>query len=186
MVGMRGLWIPIVLSAVIVFFTSFIIHMVLPWHKGDYPPVPDEDKLMDALRPFNLAPGDYMVPRPKGPADMKTPEFKAKMERGPKVVMTVMPNGSGGMGASLAQWFVYLLVVSAFSALIGGRSMHAGTDWHHVFHMIAVVAFLGYVPALWQMTIWYRRGLMLTLRSSIDGLIYAAITGGVFVWLWPR
>ena len=36
---MSGLWLPVVLSAVIVFVVSSIIHTPLPWHKSDYPPL---------------------------------------------------------------------------------------------------------------------------------------------------
>ena len=39
--------------------------------------MPDEDKLMDAVRPLGIPPGDYMVPRPL-PAEMRSPEFAAK------------------------------------------------------------------------------------------------------------
>ncbi len=186
MVGIRGLWIPIVLSAVIVFVVSSIIHMVLPWHKGDYPKVPDQDKILDALRPFNLPPGDYMLPRPDSMADMKTPEFQAKLDRGPKVVMTVMPNGSGGMGASLGLWFLYILAVSFFSAYVTGRALGGGADYLMVFRFVGATAFLSYSMALWQMSIWYRRGWGLTIKSNIDGLIYACLTAGTFGWLWPR
>ena len=49
-----------------------------------------------------------------------------------------------------------------------------------------VTAFVGYALALWQMSIWYRRSWGTTLRSTIDGLIYALLTAGVFGWLWPR
>ena len=42
-----------------------------------------------------------------------------------------------------------------------------------------------YAAALWQMTIWYRRALGTTIRSTIDGLIYAAITAATFAYLWP-
>ena len=64
MVGLSALWLPILLSAVVVFIVSSIIHMATPWHKGDYLKIPDEDKAMDALRPLAIPPGDYMVPRP--------------------------------------------------------------------------------------------------------------------------
>jgi len=33
---------PILLSAVFVFVASSVVHMVLPWHKGDYLQVPEE------------------------------------------------------------------------------------------------------------------------------------------------
>jgi hypothetical protein len=38
---------------------SSVIHMLSPWHKNDYPPAPNEDKLRDAVRPLNIPPGDY-------------------------------------------------------------------------------------------------------------------------------
>jgi hypothetical protein len=40
--------------------------------------------------------------------------------------------------------------------------------------------------ALYQMTIWYRRALGTTFRSTVDGLVYALLTAGTFGWLWPR
>ncbi len=186
MVGLRGLWLPIVLSAVIVFVVSSIIHMVLPWHKGDYPNVPDQDKVLDALRPFNLPPGDYMLPRPANMAEMKTDAFKEKMKRGPVLMMTVLPNGRDFMGQNLGLWFLYALVVGVFSAYVAGRALPSGASYLHVFRFAGVAAFLGYSLALWQMSIWYRRGWGLTIKATVDGLIYAFLTAGTFGWLWPR
>ena len=93
MVGLQALWLPIVLSSVIVFVVSSIIHMLLPWHKSDYPRLPDEDKVMDALRPLAIPPGDYMAPRASNMRQMRLPEFAAKMQKGPVLMLTVMPNG---------------------------------------------------------------------------------------------
>lgn len=92
MTGLTMLWLPILLSAVLVFLVSFLVHMLLPWHKGDYRAVPNEDQVRDALRRTAIPPGDYMVPRPWSTADMRSPEFTAKLDQGPNVVMTVMPN----------------------------------------------------------------------------------------------
>ncbi|OYV73341.1 MAG: hypothetical protein B7Z72_02750 [Gemmatimonadetes bacterium 21-71-4] len=170
----------------IVFVVSSIIHMALPWHKRDYPALPDQDKLLDALRPFNLQPGDYMLPRPSNMAEMKTEAFKAKLDRGPKLVMTVIPNGSGGMGSNLALWFAYALVVSVFSAYITGRALPAGATYLQVFRFAGATAFLAYAAALWQMSIWYKRAWSLTVKATVDGLIYACLTAGCFGWLWPR
>ena len=61
MVGILALWLPILLSAVIVFVVSSIIHMASPWHKNDYPRMPNEDQVRSALRPLAIPPGDYMV-----------------------------------------------------------------------------------------------------------------------------
>jgi len=42
------------------------------------------------------------------------------------------------------------------------------------------------VLALWQLTIWYQRSTSITVKSTIDGLIYALVAGATFGWLWPR
>ena len=50
MIPLITLWLPILLSAVIVFFASFIMHMVLTYHRSDYCKLPDEERITDALR----------------------------------------------------------------------------------------------------------------------------------------
>src|SRR5205807_1043149 len=57
MTGLVALWLPIVVSSVLVFVVSSAIHMASPWHKSDYPKVPNEDRVRDALRPLALPPG---------------------------------------------------------------------------------------------------------------------------------
>jgi hypothetical protein len=37
MTALHVSWLPILLSSVIVFLVSSLIHMVLPWHKSDCP-----------------------------------------------------------------------------------------------------------------------------------------------------
>jgi len=54
-----------------------------------------------------------------------------------------------------------------------------------VFRVTSTVAFAAYVLALWHNWIWYSSGPGATLRSTIDGLVYALLTGGAFGWLWP-
>lgn len=187
MTVLHSLWLPILLSSVIVFIASSIIHMALPWwHKGDYRKLPQEDKAMDALRPIAIPPGDYMVPQPCSHAEMRSPEFKEKMKKGPVFVMTVMPNGLFRMGSSLALWFLYLIVISYFSAYVACHALPRGAPYPAVFRIVGATSFLGYSAALWQMTIWYRRSWVTTLKTTIDGLVYAGLTAGMFGWLWMR
>lgn len=185
MTEMTALWLPILLSAVVVFLASSVIHMMLPWHKNDYLPVPNQDKVMDALRPFAILPGDYMLPRAASMKDMGTPEFTDKLKKGPVMILTVMPNGPFSMGPSLALWFVYSAVIGYFSAYVAGRALDASAEYLDVFRFVGTTAFIGYSVALWQMSIWYKRSWSTTLKSTMDGLIYALLTAGVFGWLWP-
>jgi hypothetical protein len=186
MTGLHLLWLPILLSAVIVFVVSSAIHMLSPWHKNDYPKLANEDKVMDALRPLAIPPGDYMVPRPSGRAEMRSAQFADKLKKGPVLIFTVLPNGPGPMGKSLLLWFLYSAVVSVFAAYVAGRALPVGAEYVRVFRFAGVTAFVGYAVALWQMSIWYRRAWSTTVKATVDGLIYALLTAGVFGWLWPH
>jgi hypothetical protein len=186
MTALSALWLPILVSAVAVFVASSIIHMTPLWHKTDYPRYPNEDRVLDALRPLSLPPGDYFMPRPSSPAEMRSVEFQEKVKRGPAVLMTVMPPWSGSMTTNLAQWFVYCLVVSVFAAYISAAALPAGTaTFAAICRFAGTTAFIGYTLALWQMSVWYRRAWSMTLKSTFDGAIYAAVTCAVFGWLWP-
>ena len=186
MTGLSALWLPILLSAAIVFLVSSILHMASPWHKRDYPKMPNEDKVMDALRPLAIPPGDYMIPRPSSRQEMRSPAFAEKMKKGPVMVLTVMPNGPMSMGTNLALWFAYCAVVGLFAAYVAGRALPPGTSYLRVFRFAGATAFIGYSVALWQMSIWYRRAWSTTIKATIDGLIYGLLTAGTFGWLWPR
>ncbi|MGH9345755.1 MAG: hypothetical protein ACRD26_00680 [Vicinamibacterales bacterium] len=186
MVALTSLWAPILVAAVLVFVVSSIIHMVLPYHRTDFGRLPAEDDVMDALRRFKIPPGDYFIPCPGSPDIMRSTAFQEKMTRGPVAVMTMMESGPPKMGPSLAWWFVYSIVVGIFAGYVASRALPAGAEYLDVFRFAGTVAFVGYALALWQNTIWYKRSVSATLKSTLDGLIYALLTAGVFGWLWPR
>jgi hypothetical protein len=186
MTGLTTLWLPILLSAVLVFFMSSLVHMVLPWHKGDYPKLPDEDRFRDAVRPLNIPPGDYVVPRAASMKDMSSDGYREKLTKGPVVWMTVRPNGNHGMTTQLAGWFVYTLLVGVIAGYVTGRSVAPGTDYLHVFRFAGATAFACYAMALPQLSIWFHRSWRITILTMFDGLIYALLTAGAFGWLWPK
>ena len=117
---------------------------------------------------------------------MRSPAFAEKLKKGPVMVLTVMPSGPMSMGRNLGLWFVYLVVVGFLAAYVAGRALPPGTSYLHVFRFAGTTAFIAYSMGLWQMAIWYRRSWSTTIKSTIDGFIYALLTAGVFGWLWPR
>ncbi len=180
------LWLPILLSSVIVFVASSIIHMATPWHKNDYRKVPNEGKFADAIRPLAIPPGDYMIPRAYSGREMRSPEFAEKLKSGPVMVFTILPTGPSPMLRNLVLWFLYTAVVGLFAAYVSGRALPPGAEYLHVFRFAGVSAFMGYSIALWQLSIWYRRSWTTTIKATVDGLVYALLTAGTFGWLWPQ
>ena len=186
MVPLASLWLPIVISAVIVFLASWIVHMLLPHHRRDFAKLPQEDAVLDALRSLNIPSGQYLAPYANSPAQMKQPEYLEKRKRGPALFLTLVTGSDTGMGKSLLQWFIYLLVISLIVAYLARHGIPAGTPYPRVFKFVAVAALLAYAVGHAHQSIWYRQGWRTTLNYFIDGLIYSLLTAGVFGWLWPH
>jgi hypothetical protein len=185
MVSTMSLWLPILVAAVAVFLVSSVIHMLLKYHANDFKKVPGQDAVQEALRKFNIPPGEYMLPRCDHMKEMKEPAFIDKLNKGPVMLMTVLPNGQFNMGKSLGLWFVYCLVVGVFAAYVTGAALPAGTEYLAVFRFAGTVAFIGYALALWQDSIWHARPLGTVVKQTFDGLVYGLVTGGVFGAMWP-
>lgn len=184
-VPLAALWLPIVMSAVIVFIASSILHMVLPYHRSDYKQLPEEDKLAAAIRPSNLPHGLYVFPFCTH-KDMKSPAVIEKFKRGPVGFLTIVPNGPPALPKFLAQWFVYTLLLGFFVAYLTGHTLAAGTPYLAVFRVAGTAAFLAYglghlSDGIWKGQLWSN-----VTKEVIDGLVYALLTAGCFGWLWPR
>jgi hypothetical protein len=185
MVPLTALWLPILLSAVLVFVTSSLIHMVFKWHKADYKPMPGEDAVMEVMRKQGLEPGTYVLPYCADTAAMSSPEMRKKYESGPVGFFNVMPSGPPAMGARLAQWFLWSVVVSVFVAYLTGRFADPGADYLRVFRLSGTTAFLAYALAEPVASIWRAQPWGATTRHMVDGLLYSLVTAGTFGWLWP-
>jgi len=187
MVSLMALWLPILVASVLVFFASSIIHMFLNYHKNDFQGLPDEDGVRDAIRPFNLPPGDYYFPHHHGDmALMKSEAYQAKAAEGPSGFMTVLPKGNPfNMGSQLVQWFIYCVIVSIFAAYISSRAvdLDSAHSYLQVFRFAGCTAFAAYALAGWQRSIWFRQPWSTTMKNTFDGLVYALLTAGAFGWL---
>src|ERR1051325_8522829 len=186
MIPLITLWLPILLSAVIVFFASFVMHMVLAYHKSDYRKLPDEEHVTDALRNAGVTPGPaYFFPHFSF-KEMKSAPVVEKMKRGPVGLLTVLPSGPPAMGKNMIQWFAYCLVISIFAAYLSGRLVPPGTAFLQVFRVVGTVVFLGYGAAHVQESIWSGRSWVVTFKHLFDSVVYALVTAAVFAWLWPK
>lgn len=185
MVSLAALWLPILLSAVIVFFASFIMHMLLRYHQSDYRRLPDEDKVLTVLRATPLPRGLYVFPYCTH-KDMKSPAMIEKQKQGPVGFLTVMPSGPPVMPKFLIQWFVFCLLVAFFAAYLAAHTVAFGANYRVVFRVVGTAAFLAYGLGNLPNGIWRGHTWSATIKEVIDGLIYGLLTAGTFGWLWPR
>jgi hypothetical protein len=182
MVAIGTLLVPVLLSAVLVFIMSSLVWMVLPHHKSDYGRLPDEDGVMDALG--DVAPGMYHMPHAATAEEMKSPEMKAKLEKGPVGFLTVVP-GMPNMGKNLGLWFVYCLWVSWLVAYVTSRTLEPGAEYLLVMQIACTVAWASYGMATVSDSVWFGRPWKISMKNLFDALLYGTLTGGAFGWLWP-
>jgi hypothetical protein len=185
MVEVVDLLLPIVLSSVLVFVVSSVIHMVLTFHKSDFKKLPAEDAVLQDLRARGIPPGLYVFPCARSMQEMKSPEVLEKRRRGPVGFLTILPSGEASMGASLVQWFLLTLVVGLFAAYVGGLALGPGASVREVLRITSTVAFAGYALGTATDSIWKGVPWAVTLKLAVDGLVYALVTGATFAWLWP-
>lgn len=181
---LADLWLPIVLTAVAVFFASFILWSVLPLHKGDYVPPPDEASIQAAITQHGFRPGQYFIPW-CADGNMKDPAFIERFSRGPWAMLVVM-GSAPSMGRCLSQWIVVQLVLAtviayAAHAAIGGPT----ADSTRVFQVAGVISLLAYAGNTATNSIWRGVPWRVSALAVFDGVAYSLIAGAVFAWRWP-
>ena len=180
-----SLWLPVIVSAVVVFVASSILHMVLKYHKADYKLLPGEDAVRDALARAKPAPGVYTTPHCADMKQMNQSPIKEKFEKGPVAMLTVMPNGLPMMPKLLGLWFAYSVLVSFVAAYVARHTLHPGADGMLVMRITGTVAFAAYACSHVSDSIWKGQPWANTVRALVDGAIYALLTGLTFMLLWP-
>lgn len=55
-----------------------------------------------------------------------------------------------------------------------------------VLRVVGTTAFLAYGGGSIIQAIWMGKPWVSTAKEILDGLIYGALTGATFGWLWPR
>jgi hypothetical protein len=180
-----SLWLPVVVSAVVVFVLSSILHMLLRYHRADYKRLSDEDSVAAALRGASSGPGVYMLPYCSEPSQMKDPAFRKKFEDGPVGMITVLRSGPPNLAQNLIQWFLLCFLVSFTAAYVARHCLSPGAVCLEIVRITGTVAFVGYGYGYFQNSIWGGSPWVNSLRGLLDAVLYALATGFVFCWLWP-
>jgi len=182
-VSLASLWLPILVSSIIVFVSGFLLHMVVPHHRTDFSRLPDEDGMRDAAR--NLPRGEYVFPYASTPSEMKDPTYIEKANSGPVGLLFIGPRGVGPSGKTLGLHFIFVMVISLMAGYVASASLPVGTDYLKVFQIIGAAAWLGHAGAISLNSIWFFTSWSSSLKNILDGLVYALLTAGTFGWLWP-
>jgi hypothetical protein len=186
MISLAQLWIPIVLSAVLVFAASSLIHMVFKWHNSDFRKLANEDEVRAAIRASNPEPGQYIIPHCGDPKEMQKPEAQQKFKEGPVGFLTLGRPGAPSMGRPLALWFLLTLVVSLVAGYLASRTVPYGASFLAVCRVVGIVTFIAYASGAVQQAIWMCKPWPSVAKDALDAFIYGLVSAAVFGWLWPR
>jgi hypothetical protein len=179
-VTILSLWLPILLSAIIVWILSALIWTVLPHRKNEYSGVPNEEAVRSALK--GAGPGQYWMPWGQ---DMKDEALKQKYQEGPTGIVQLWQPGLPNMPRSMVLSFLFYVVVGIVVAYITSRTLATGTEYLQVHRVAGCTAWLAYAFAVIPDSIWFGRPWNSTAKTVIEALVYGLFTGGVFGWLWP-
>lgn len=176
---LANLWLPIVVSAVLVWIASFFLHMVFPHHKSEFKGLPEEDKFNEAIA--SAPPGLYMF-QWCTPAEMKDPAKMERVKKGPNGILAIWP-GPVNMGQNLMLTLLFYVVVGVFVAYVGTHSLVGSTEYLHRFRICGAVAFCAHGLGWMSFFIWFRYGKF--WPNFFDSVVYALLTAGTFAGLWP-
>ena len=175
------LWLPILISSVLIWIVSALIWTVLPWHKSDFSNVEDEEGARAALK--GLSPGFYNVPHCVDQNALKDPAMQQKFKDGPLAFITILPNGMPPMGRNMVLSFLHGIFICVLCAYFVSRTVEPNASYLAVFRIAGTVTWIAYGVAYIQDSIWFGRPWSVTTKSMMDALIYGLLTGGVFGWL---
>jgi hypothetical protein len=176
------LWLPIILSAVALFFASFLSWMILGLHKADWNKAPDEDRLTKALVDCGLERGtSYMLPMCDTKERMKDPAFQKRLADGPNGIITIFQKND--MGRNLALTFIYFVITSVCLAYLGTIAFKPGAPTVDVFRFFAAAGLLTHLAAMVPQSVWFKNRIV---GHAIESIAYACILGGIFAGLWPK
>lgn len=184
--ALLALWLPILLSAVVVFVLSSLVHMVFKWHNPEYRGLANEDMVRDAIRAGTPTPGQYVIPYCKEMKDMGSESMMRKYQEGPVGFLNLAPSGPCNMGKSLGQWFVLTLVVATICAFVVSQLFGLDpTRARAAAKLVGALTFLSFGIGSICESIWMARPWTATAKLLLDAALYAIGSALVFYWFWP-
>jgi mannitol-specific phosphotransferase system IIBC component len=175
-----ALWLPILVSAVVLFIASSIAWTVLTHHFHDHNKLPNEEEFMAQVRSMELPNATYIFPLYLSHKDAQNPDNVKRYNDGPRGVIMLwdVPN----IGRNLGLTFLYFFIIATVTAYIGWASMGPGVGFLKAFQVIGAIGVLVFASSGQLNAIWFPRR---TLNDFLDGVVFGVLMGLVFGLLWP-
>ena len=184
MVEISQLWLPVVVSSVVVFLVSALAWMVIGHHNKDIKTLENEKSLTDHLTQLNIPPGTYMWPGCGKGEDMNSEAFKGRYDAGPWGSMNIVA-AKPNFARNLILTFLFYVIVSLFVAYVTSQARAAGAGFMTVFQVAGAVAVLAYCAGSIPGAIFFSKPSRFILTEFVDGVVYGFLTGVAFGVLWP-
>lgn len=178
------LWLPILITTVVLFFASFLAWAILPHHNPDYNKLPDEKAFTTALSEHSITPGRMYIFPYMQHKDMKDQANIDRYNRGPWGVLNLWP-AKPAMGANMAATIITFLIITTLLAHLATIALLPGAPFGRVFHFFAIAALLAHWTGAVVKEIWFAIPLRAKAMDLIDAIAYALLTALIFALLWP-
>ena len=177
-----SLWLPVLVSAVVMHVLGFLAWVVLPYNKKLWKGLPDEEA---ARRVLSLPPGQYRIPAPREGGSMKDPELIERYARGPVGTILIEKPGGMAMGRRIGLTFAWNLFIAIMTAYVLRNALVPATPFVKVFQIAGVTCFGFCGFATFQEAIWFSKSWARVGFDVLDALAYGLATGAIFAALWP-
>lgn len=179
-----ALWVPILVSAVAIFFASFVSWVVIGHHNPDWAALPNQAEKIKELGALNLPTGRYVFPCVRTKEEMEDEATKAAVENGPWGTINLW-GGAPNMGRNLGLTFLFYFVTAVFIAYLGTLALDPGAGFSKVFQVTGTASVLAHCFAFMPNNIWFAAPRRAILMDVLDGIVYSLITGAIFGVMWP-
>ena len=182
---LASLWLAILAAGAAVFFCGFLFHAVLPFHKGDWAKLPDEQAFMDAMRALRVPAGNYVFPQMRKGEAAKEADYVDAMKHGPLGTITVWP-GFPNMGKNLAITFAWNLLTTVFVAYLASITLPKGAEFMRVLQVAGTAGVLAHSFSQFPPQLWYQANVSTRIVCIVEGVVCGVVTGVIFAAMWPQ
>ncbi|MCB9847601.1 MAG: hypothetical protein H6814_04230 [Phycisphaeraceae bacterium] len=185
--SLAELWLPIIISSVVVFVLFMAFWTVAPHHKPEFRSLgkDNEDKLIDLVKSAGVKPGVYMYPHCGADKQYaRSEEFRKKWEGGCMGILTLFP-GAPNMARNMGLSMVVYLLVSVFVAYLSGLALAPGAEGMQVMQVAGTAAVGFYAFGSLNGGIWFGAPTRTFITNGFDAVVCGLVTGLIFMLLWP-